>query len=174
MSRTAGRRGWRVPATVRGPLAVTLLLLIAINLLGLPLRTDAAPFGIVSLQFAADAADAAAILTSWDAVPGGRLLWAHALDVLLPFAYAVTLARATSAVVAGTGLVRGGRTVTAAAVVAAVADQLENAAMSVTLLVGPRAAPVALTAASATVKFLALITAVGGLVVLVRLRRAGR
>ncbi len=151
-------------AVVRAAGAVTLVLLAVILLLGMPLRTPATPLGIVSLQFAASPAAAAEMLAAWEGVARSRLAWAHGLDVLLPIAYATwtgtlaTVLSRRSARAAGPAALAAG-----AVVVAAVADQVENAAMAVTMLVGPSWGSVLLTLASATVKSATLVAALGAL-----------
>jgi hypothetical protein len=147
----------RARGPVRAPAVAAVLLVIAINLLALPLRTGAAPLGLVSLQLAPDVGTAASILASWSAVPRVRLLTAHGLDLVLPVAYALAILR-----VAATAEVRVPRTSRLAAfggVLAAAADQVENLAMAVTLLDAPSAATVAATRGAAMVKWPTLAVA---------------
>jgi len=161
---------------VRAATVATLLLLGATLVLGLPLRTPASPLGIVSLQLATSPSTAATILDAWASVPRSRLLWAHGLDLLLPLAYALAIASAA----AGARRILGRRRLAApiasgAAVVAAIADQVENLAMGVTIIAGPSWASVLVTLVGATVKFVMLTLALGALgvaVVAVRARRA--
>jgi hypothetical protein len=145
------------PSSARGPAVVTVVLLVAITWLGLPLRTTAAPLGIVSLQFAPGVDAATAILSSWSAVPPARLRWAHGLDLILPFAYATALLRAARGAAAAAAVRRGAvLTVTALAVLAAAADQVENVAMAVTMLGAPGRTTVRVTLVAAVVKTVAL------------------
>jgi hypothetical protein len=157
----------RVPAHRRASLArssaiLVLVLLAVMGWLGAPLRGDAAPSGIVSLQFAASPEVAASMLDSWAGVPRARLMWAHALDLLLPVAYASAIGL-TAARLAHVSRAAGRAAAVAAgsALVAAVADQLENVAMFVTILRGPGWGSVLVTLAAATVKFAALALALG-------------
>lgn len=129
----------------------TALLLLAITALGLPLRTDAAPLGIASLQLAPDVDAAAAVLASWSGVPRSRLLWAHGLDVLLPFAYAAAIGLAARR--------RGARSALVITVLAALADQVENLAMTVTILSGPTTMLVRVTLLAAVIKWASLALA---------------
>jgi hypothetical protein len=150
---------------VRSATVATVVLLAATLVLGLPLRTPASPLGIVSLQLATSPAAAASVLDAWASVPRMRLLWAHGLDLLLPVAYALAIASAA----AGARSVLGRRHLAApiaagAAVVAAIADQVENLAMVVTILIAPTWASVLVTLVGATVKFAMLALAVGALV----------
>lgn len=156
----------------RGATAATVVLFAATVVLGLPLRTSAAPLGIVSLQLAAAPDVATAMLDSWASVPRARVLWAHGLDLLLPFAYALALGMAvtraaTRAVVAAPAA----QLAAGAVIAAAVADQVENLAIVVTLLLGASWGSVLFTLAAATVKFATLLIAVVALTIAVRRAR---
>lgn len=158
----------------RSATVATVVLLGATLVLGLPLRTPASPLGIVSLQLATSPAAASTVLEAWASVPRLRLLWAHGLDLLLPVAYALAIASAA----AGARGVLGRRHLappiaSGAAVVAAIADQVENLAMGVTILVTPSWASVLVTLVGATVKFAMLALAVGALLTALLAVRAG-
>lgn len=159
----------RVPAARRRTLlrsisAATVLLFVAITLLGLPLRTDAAPLGIVSLQFAASPDAARRMLDSWSAVPRARLLWAHGLDLILPVAYALTIGLAAQHAAGRARAVRRAAAVASgAAVAAALADQVENVAMGFTILGTPGWSGVLVTLVAATIKSALLVVAIGAL-----------
>ena len=154
---------------------VTALLFLAISVLGLPLRTDAAPLGIVFLQFAASPEAAERMLASWSSVPRERLLWAHGLDLLLPAAYALAIGLAGLRAAAITRAARrAAMSATGAAVAAALADQVENVAMAVTILLGPGWPGVLVTLVAATAKWTLLVLAVGALVVACATARGAR
>ena len=136
-------------------------LLAVIVLLGLPLRTPQAPLGIVSLQFATSPAAAALMLESWSAVPRARLLWSHGLDVLLPIAYVLAIGAAARCA-AGPGD-RWAGLATGAALVAGVADQVENLAMAFTIIGAPSWTGVLVTLVAATVKSSTLVMALAAL-----------
>jgi hypothetical protein len=162
----------RVPVHRRLPLArsaavVALALFVVIVVLGAPLRTDAAPLGIVSLQVAASPDVAASILASWVDVPRARLLWAHGLDLALPVAYAVAIGLAAAGLSRGVGTSRAGVSAPAVAaggaLVAAIADQVENVAMWLTILRGPGWGSVLVTLVAMTVKSAVLVLALGAL-----------
>jgi hypothetical protein len=159
----------RVPAHVRLPLAraaaaVALVLLVAITILGAPLRGDVAGMGIVSLQLAASPDVAASILEAWLAVPRWRLLWVHGLDLILPVTYAAAIGLAAAGLSQVSRAAGPAAAVAAGgALVAAVADQVENLAMWVTILRGPGWGSVLVTLAAATIKFAALALALGAL-----------
>lgn len=137
-------------------LAATIALVVVINVLGLPLRTDAAPLGIVSLQLATSVEVADRVLASWSGVTTARLLVVHGLDVLLPVAYAVAIRSSAARLGAG----RAG----ALAVTAAIADQVENALMAVTILGAPTPFLVRSTLVAAFIKWGALAAALALLV----------
>ena len=139
------------PSLPRVAVLTTVGLLVIINVLGLPLRTDVAPLGIVSLQLATSVEHAGAILASWVDVPTARILGAHGLDVLLPVAYAVAIGSVASRLGAGRAAI--------AAVIAAVADQVENAAMAATIVSAPTAVVVRITLVAAVVKWTTLAVA---------------
>lgn len=72
-------------------LGVSLLLVLSMNLINVPLRTAAAPGGIVTLEFAGDLATVKTILQSWQ----DNLFFAGlslGLDFLFLLAYSVTIA----------------------------------------------------------------------------------
>ena len=164
----------RVPAAYRRAVqhtstAVAVGLLIAITILGLPLRTDAAPLGLVSLQFAASPDVAARMLDSWVSVLRSRVLWTHGLDLVLPFAYALAVGTAATRAAARAASVGPSAQIAAGAVlVAAFADQVENVAMALTIAVVPSWGSLLVTLASATIKFATLAVAIGALAVTLR------
>lgn len=170
----------RVPTARRGMVlrsatVATALLLVAITTLGLPLRTGAAPLGIVSLQFAASPEAAERMLASWSSVPRPRLLWAHGLDLLLPVAYALAIGLgAMRSAHAALTAERSAAIASGAAVAAAVADQIENVAMASTILLGASWAGVLVTLVAATAKSTLLVLALGALVAAVTRERRER
>lgn len=156
------------PARVAAIAALaTGVLMVAIQVVGADLATAAAPFGLVSLQLTADPSEAAAILASWEGALRPAALRAHALDLVLPVAYG------TATVAAGLAIARGRAASTPAArrarlagrigAAAAVLDQVENAAMGVTLLVGPGPRAGAITLAAALGKWTLLVVSLSGL-----------
>lgn len=153
--------------------ALAIGLLIAIGVLGTPLRGGPAPFGLVSLQLAAAPDVADAMLDAWSGVPRARVLWTHGLDLALPFAYALAIGTAaTRAADRAVSAAPSAQVAAGAVLVAAVADQVENLAIAVSLLASPSWASVLLTLAAATVKSATLALAVIALgVALARARR---
>lgn len=75
-------------------LALTLLLMILMNYIGQPLRTIAAPSGIISFEFAANSEQANAIMASWSAEARVRAAFVQGLDFLFPFVYSSTVSLA--------------------------------------------------------------------------------
>ncbi|MBN2146380.1 MAG: hypothetical protein JW726_03285 [Anaerolineales bacterium] len=70
------------------PLLVgTLLLMAVMNWIGAPLNTAAAPYGIVSFEFATTAHNAQAILESWGAPGQIRAAFIQGLDFIFPLVY---------------------------------------------------------------------------------------
>lgn len=157
-----GSRRVAVAATL-----VTVLLMVAIQVVAVDLVTAAAPLGLVSLQFVADSGEAARIVGSWTGPVRTAALRAHALDLVLPIAYAVAISAAARALgtgrAAGTSAARLARRAGGAAVAAACLDQVENAAIAATLLAGPGPRSVAVTVVSAAAKWLLLAGALVGL-----------
>jgi hypothetical protein len=143
---------------------VAVVVFIAITVLGLPLRTDEAPLGIVSLQLAASPDVAARMLDSWASVVRSRVLWTHGLDLVLPFAYALAVGTAATRAAARVASVGPSAQIAVGAVlIAAFADQVENVAMGLTILGVPSWGSVLVTLASATIKFATLAVAIGAL-----------
>lgn len=165
----------RQRALLRAATLGTLLLLLAITVLGLPLRTTEAPFGLVSLQFATSPEMAERMLHAWAVVPRPRLLLTHGLDLVLPVAYAVTLGLAARRTEAIAHEARKASRITVGAVVAAaLVDQVENVAMGLTILVGPSWGSVLVTLAAATAKWTLLFVAAGAFIVAVSTAQRAR
>lgn len=142
-------------------------LMVAIQVVGADLATAPAPLGLVSLQGAADPTTAAAMVASWDGVLRTAALRAHALDLLLPVAYGVATWSAGAALAGGSAAGRPAATLArragSAGVAAAVLDQLENAAIAVTLLDAPSPVTVTVTVAAALGKWVLLGLSLAGL-----------
>jgi hypothetical protein len=155
---------------------VALALFAAITVLGMPLRNAVAPLGIVSLQFAADPAAAQSILDSWSELARSRLLWVHGLDLLFPIAYALAIGLvATDLATRVESAAPSARLAAGAGVMAALADQIENLAMFVTILFRPTWFAVLATRAAAGVKFVLLVVALLALLAtFLRAQRAWR
>jgi len=68
-------------------LAGTLLLMVVMNWIGSPLNTGAAPYGIVSFEFAATMHKAQAMMESWGRLGLVRAAFIQGLDFLFPLVY---------------------------------------------------------------------------------------
>ncbi|MGD8584860.1 MAG: hypothetical protein PVJ75_05885 [Chloroflexota bacterium] len=75
-------------------LALTLLAMMALNISGRALATDAAPSGIVSYEFSGDVASAEEIISSWDETARISAGFNLGLDYLYLLLYASTIAMA--------------------------------------------------------------------------------
>jgi hypothetical protein len=159
------------PRVLRAAGASTLLLAVGMLVLGAGLRTPAAPLGIVSLQLAGDVAAAERIVASWSERALAAGLVAHSLDVLFPIAYGFLLVGGAARLRARGPAGRWPLVAAGAAIVAAVADQVENVAMLPTLLGLASELSVRVTFGAAVMKFTALAIA---LVVLALVMVRGR
>jgi hypothetical protein len=72
-------------------IGLSLLLLLILSLLGQPLITPAAPYGMISFELARDADHAQAVLDSWDQTARLRAAFSVGLDYLFIPLYAITL-----------------------------------------------------------------------------------
>lgn len=123
--------------------------------LGAPLVTAAAPQGIVSYEFARDAATAGAILASWDSVAREKAMLIQGIDMLYLLAYPAFLSLACRAL----GDRLGGRfwsvgaPLSLAVLLAAPLDAAENLALIRQLEHGPSEGAAALAAFAAGPKF---------------------
>jgi hypothetical protein len=161
-------------------LALTLILSIVLQAVDAPLKTTAAPQGIVSYELAGSSTEARRILNSWD--PTARLYAAFSLGLdffyMPAYAIAIGLACAWAAelwrgrrgglALVGVGLAWG-------LLVAALCDAAENVALITMLLSGVREPWPALARGCAAVKFLligaGLVYALIGAIAWVRSRR---
>lgn len=73
---------------------LTLFLMAVLNVLDVPLKTDAAPFGIVSFEFVKDVSTAERILGSWDQIAQIHAGLSLGLDYLFLVVYSTTIALA--------------------------------------------------------------------------------
>ncbi len=136
LSDTAQRRAFSV--LLLAVLALTTFLVV----LGAPLRTPAAPRGIVSFELAGSAAAAAAILASWSPATRQLALLHLWLDYLYLLAYPAFLSLACGRLAgrlsqARPGLARLGSGLAYAVPIAGLLDAIENAALIRILGAGP-------------------------------------
>lgn len=148
----------RRPTLFAALLALTLLLSAALLITGEPLRTEAAPAGILSYEFAGTVAKATQILDSWNEVARSAAGFNLGLDFLYLLAYSTTIALGIISVSAGLRL----KAPVLAAVLffawgqwlAALLDALENVALVTMLLNAPAEPWPAVAFVCASTKFL--------------------
>jgi len=122
-------------------LALTILLTIVLQAVDAPLKTPAAPLGIVSYEFAGTTAAAQAILDSWDAGARVHVGFSLGLDYLYMPVYALTIGLACAWAVRPLGdrrcwLGSLGRTLALGLGFAALLDATENYALTTMLFSG--------------------------------------
>lgn len=160
---TPGPFGW-VDAAARPRLFLVLSVLlgvlsIALAALGAPLVTAAAPWGIVSYEFAGTAEGAGRVLASWSPAAREHAMLTLGLDFLYLLVYPAWLSLAC-VFLAGNGFQPGPGIALAWAVLAAGAlDAVENLALIRLLTAGPGDAAAGLAWACAGVKFALVLSA---------------
>lgn len=154
--------------------ALTTILLIAFQILDRPLRTDAAPGGIVSFELAGNLAAARAIMASWGDAGKPYAALSLGLDFLFLFAYAGAIGLACMlvgrALEANAAIYRLAVLLTWLIVGAAMLDAVENLALLELLFGASDAFLPPLASLSALVKFaivcVALTFIVSGMIAL--------
>jgi hypothetical protein len=143
-------------------LALTIAIFGVFRFVDMPLRTSAAPSGIVSFELAGSVEQASAMLQSWDAPARLDNAFGLGFDFLFMPVYAITLSLAVllaSARFAGfwprLGLALGW-----GALAATVFDAFENIALLTILLNAPASPYPELAAACATIKFSLIVAGV--------------
>lgn len=86
-----------------GLLILTLLLMVLMNLVGAPLVTAAAPYGIISYELAGNPENSLKILASWGEVARQKAAFSLGLDYLFMVVYSTTI---------GLGCILAGRALT--------------------------------------------------------------
>jgi hypothetical protein len=125
--------------TVIAFIAAALAVMISLRVLDEPLKTDAAPQGIVSYELAGNANASLAVLESWDQPAKLYAAFSLGLDFLFLITYSSAIALAC---IWATGLMPGSLTGLGIALawgqwVAAILDGLENTALFIMLTQGP-------------------------------------
>lgn len=72
----------------------TMILMIIMNIIGAPLNTEAAPYGIISFELAGNPSEAVRIVNSWDQVGQLHAALSLGLDYLFMLVYSTTIALA--------------------------------------------------------------------------------
>lgn len=149
---------------LKGALAVSALLFLLLTVLGAPLRTEAAPLGIVSFEFPIDVAGAVAMIESLDD-DGRAILGLHlGLDMAFLLAYATFFSTALTMLAHAERLSANtrdwARRLGPFAWITAGLDAMENGAIGVILANGAEVDPMVPVAATtfATTKFALFIT----------------
>ena len=144
-------------------LALTLVLVGVFQLLNAPLRTPAAPNGIVSFELAGTPQKAESILQSWDSRAQLFAAFSLGIDYLFIFSYGLTI----SLGILMAGAKHGGKFAQLGALLgwgillAGLLDAIENLALWRTLIgAGTDTCPT-IAASSATIKFALILFALG-------------
>lgn len=157
-----------IPAVCRKPLfftflALTLILFVVFWFLDQPLRTDAAPNGIVSFELAGNPAHAQEMVSSWSPKGQWYAAFGLGLDYLFMPCYALALAFGILlAMQKHTGWVKSlGVLAGCGAIVAPFFDAVENYALWQVLLGAFKSLYPAIAAFCASTKFVLLILGLG-------------
>lgn len=121
---------------------LTLVIMVLLNLVGAPLITASAPYGIVSYELAGSLSRAEAILASWDPEARAHAAFSLGFDYLFLLAYSTTIALAclwSAGVLKARGwsLAALGAPLAWGQWLAALLDALENLALTVILFNAP-------------------------------------
>lgn len=148
-------------AVVRTFVTATVVLSAVLLAVDQPLRTAAAPRGIIAFELARDVPTAAAIVDSWDARARSYAAFSLGLDFLYPAVYSTAFAfgvrwAAGVFTARGSGLAGLGPALAWAQWGAALCDYVENVALCLVLFGGARSPWPAVAWAFASAKFLAL------------------
>jgi len=161
-------------------LGLTIIAAVTLQVMNGPLKTTAAPYGIVSFELARTPTRTAAILQSWDVRAHLYAAFGLGFDYLFMVAYTSAIALAALAVREGTSpwMARLGMAVAWAIGLAGLADAVENALLWRLLLqMAPPTYP-SWAWLAATIKFtiitLALLYLLAAYVVRLRVRGRGR
>lgn len=143
-------------------LALSVACMIALQIIDVPLRTPAAPRGIVSFELTWDSATAQRVRASWDQAARLYAALSIGFDYLFMYAYgalAWSLMRLRAMALAHAGrprLAHAFRSLSFASWAAILCDAVENAAMWRMLLLDPVAPWPLVASALATLKFVLL------------------
>jgi hypothetical protein len=147
-------------------LILTILIMVIMNIIGSPLTTPSAPYGIVSFEFAFTPARAQEMISSWSTNAQLKAAFIQGLDFLFPLVYSVALG--LGCLLAANVLSTRGKPISGFGVflawgllLAAVCDYIENIAL-VALLFGTVQSPYPeIAGICAVIKFSIILTAIG-------------
>jgi hypothetical protein len=136
-------------------IAATLALMVSLRVLDEPLKTEAAPQGIISYELAGNTSASLAVLESWDQPAKLYAAFSIGLDFLFLVTYSSAIALAC---IWATGLMPGSLTGLGVALawgqwVAAMFDGLENTALFIMLTQGPSSPWPQIAQIAAIIKF---------------------
>jgi hypothetical protein len=142
--------------------ALAALIMLVFGITGMPLNTDAAPYGIVSFEIAGSVARAEQIISSWDAPARERATFSLGLDFLfIPiYAGAVILGIQLAADKIQGRLIAWRSWLIAALLLAALLDIVENIALLAILFQSPSAPLPSIARLCALLKFTLIIIGV--------------
>jgi hypothetical protein len=147
-------------------LILTILIMVIMNIIGSPLTTPSAPYGIVSFEFAFTPARAQEMISSWSIDAQLRAAFIQGLDFLFPLVYSAALGLgcllATNVVKARGKPLNGlGVFLAWGLLLAALCDYIENIAL-VTQLFGRIQSPYPeIAGVCAVIKFSIILVAIG-------------
>ena len=164
-------------------LIVTILIMVIMNIIGSPLTTPSAPYGIVSFEFAFTPARAQEMISSWSTDSQLRAAFIQGLDFLFPLVYSAALGLGcllAANVLSGRGKPLKGLGVLLAwgLVFAALCDYIENIALVAQLFGRVQSPYPEIAGVCAVIKFsmilIAIVYILYGLVVRIFLKPSPR
>jgi hypothetical protein len=147
-------------------LIITILIMVVMNVIGMPLTTPSAPYGVVSFELAFTPARALQIISSWSPDAQLRAAFIQGLDFLFPLVYSAALGLGcllTAEVLRTRGKPPSGSGVPIAwgLLLAALCDYIENIAL-VAILFGRLQSPLPeIAGVCAVIKFTIILAALG-------------
>jgi hypothetical protein len=140
-------------------IAAALTLMVSLRILDEPLKTEAAPGGILSYELAGDEASTLAILESWDPPAKYHAAFSLGLDFLFLITYssAISLACIWAARLSNTSLAGLGVYLAWGQWIAAIFDGLENTALFINLVQAPTSPWPQIAQTAAIIKFTLII-----------------
>ena len=147
-------------------LILTILIMVIMNIIGSPLTTPSAPYGIVSFEFAFTPARAQEMISSWSTDSQLRAAFIQGLDFLFPLVYSAALGLGcllAAKVLSGRGKPLKGLGVLLAwgLVFAALCDYIENIALVAQLFGSVQSPYPEIAGVCAVIKFSLILTAIG-------------
>jgi len=147
-------------------LILTILIMVIMNVIGSPLTTPSAPYGIVSFEFAFTPARAQEMISSWSTDAQLRAAFIQGLDFLFPLVYSAALGlgclMAANVLSARAKPLKGLGVILAwALVLAAICDYIENIALVVQLFGKIQSPYPEIAGVCAVIKFSMILITIG-------------